>query len=130
MQRTLLLVGALAGFWGVVAGTFGAHALDPNLPPRMHDVFESAVRYQMVHALAILITAWGGGHGVGRFLALSGCFFTAGIIFFSGSLYLLVLTGARWLGMVAPVGGTAFLVGWALLFVAALRGRSPVRGST
>ncbi len=123
MERVLLLIGAAAGFSAVVAGTFAAHALDPQLPPKMHTVFETGVRYHMYHALAIVACALmcRDRHWSGRLPLWAGACFLMGICLFSGSLYLLALTGARWLGMVAPVGGTAFLLGWACLLVLAAK---------
>ena len=87
----------------------------------MLTVFETGVRYQMYHALAILVTAVGLGFVDARLLRLSGWLFAVGIVLFSGSLYGLALTGATRLGMITPLGGLAFLAGWALLIVAALR---------
>ena len=121
MERRVLAIGALMGFFGVVAGTFGAHALDRSLSPKMLNVFDVGVRYHMYHALAILGTAWLCRHDACRLaIAAAGCF-AAGIVIFSGSLYLLAVTEARWLGMVAPIGGTAFLAGWTLLFITAFK---------
>lgn len=115
MIKYLWLLGASFGFVAVAAGAFGAHALRERLPDRALETFEVAARYQMYHALAILAAAWALDRwGAGSALA-AGWAFTIGIVLFSGSLYLLSLTGARWLGAVAPVGGVALLAGWALL---------------
>jgi uncharacterized membrane protein YgdD (TMEM256/DUF423 family) len=121
MDRTLLLAGAVAAFVGVGFGAFGAHGLRGRLAAEMLVVFETGVRYQMYHALAILVTAVGLGFVDSRLLRLAGWLFTAGILLFSGSLYALALTGVTTLGMVTPIGGLAFLAGWACLIVAALR---------
>lgn len=119
MERTFLLVGAVAGFLGVGLGAFGAHGLRGRLSAEMLLVFETGVRYQMYHALAILLTAAIAAR-TGRSLVLTaGWSFTAGIVLFSGSLYLLALTGRTALGAVTPFGGLAFLVGWACLALAA-----------
>lgn len=120
MDRTLLLVGALAGFIGVAFGAFGAHALRSRLSPDMLAVFETGVRYQMYHAFAVLIVALAATHVDGWMLRAAGWAFTAGIVIFSGSLYALALTGISALGVITPLGGLAFLVGWALLVAVAI----------
>ena len=121
MDRTFLLVGAIAGFIAVGFGAFGAHGLRGRLSPEMLAVFETGVRYQMYHALAILVTAVALGFADVRLLRISGWLFTAGIVLFSGSLYAVALSGVTRLGMITPLGGLAFLAGWALLVVAALK---------
>jgi len=116
MANTFLLVGSLVGFLGVAAGAFGAHGLRSRLSPDMLAVFETAVRYQMYHVFALLITAVVIGRvGDARLLTIAGWSFIAGIVLFSGSLYALALTGISSLGAITPVGGLAFLVGWACL---------------
>jgi uncharacterized membrane protein YgdD (TMEM256/DUF423 family) len=119
MDRTFLLVGAVAAFLAVALGAFGAHALRARLSPEMLVVFETGVRYQMYHALALLLVAAVLGRLGGWLFALAGWMFTAGIVLFSGSLYLLALTGVTRLGMITPIGGLAFLIGWACLALAA-----------
>ena len=119
MDRTFLLIGALAGFTGVTLGAFGAHALRGRLSPEMLAVFETGVRYQMYHALAILATGLIAGRMGGWLIVSAGWLFTAGIVLFSGSLYLLALTGVTMLGAITPLGGVAFLLGWACLALAA-----------
>jgi uncharacterized membrane protein YgdD (TMEM256/DUF423 family) len=122
MDRNFLLIGALCGLLGVAFGAFGAHALRSRLSPEMLTVFETAVRYQMYHALALLLTAAAIGRiGDARLLIVAGWFFTAGIVLFSGSLYGLALTGVTGLGAITPIGGLAFLLGWASLIIFALR---------
>ncbi len=121
--RALVIVGALLGMFAVVAGTFAAHVLDKNLDPKMLNTFEVAVRYHMYHALSVLVTAWAYTRWPGRMPQLAGWFFVAGAVLFSGSLYLLVATGAKWLGMVAPIGGSAFLVGWLMLALTPFTGK-------
>jgi uncharacterized membrane protein YgdD (TMEM256/DUF423 family) len=121
MDRTFLLVGALAGFIGVAFGAFAAHALRSRLSPEMLGVFETGVRYQMYHAFAILIVALAAARLDGWLVRGAGWAFTAGIVLFSGSLYALALTGVTILGAITPVGGLAFLIGWLLLIVAGLR---------
>lgn len=120
MDRTFLLVAALAGFTGVTLGAFGAHGLRGKLSPEMLAVFETGVRYQMYHAAAILIVGLMLARNGGRLMAVAGWLFTAGILLFSGSLYLLALTGVTVLGAITPIGGVAFLAGWACLALAAV----------
>ena len=116
MDRTFLLIGALAGFLGVGLGAFGAHGLRSRVSPEMLAVFETGARYQMYHAFALLIVGGViGRFGDSRLLAAAGWSFVAGILLFSGSLYALALTSVSTLGAVTPIGGVAFLVGWACL---------------
>ena len=118
MANTFLLVGSLVGFLGVAAGAFGAHGLRSRLSPDMLAVFETAVRYQMYHVFALLITAVVMGRvGDARLLTIAGWSFIAGIVLFSGSLYALALTGISSLGAITPLGGLAFLVAWACLAI-------------
>ncbi|MEO8260500.1 MAG: DUF423 domain-containing protein [Acidobacteriota bacterium] len=119
MDRTFLLVGALAGFAGVTLGAFGAHALRGRLSPEMLVVFETGVRYQMYHALAILAIGLIATRMSGWLIVSAGWLMTAGIVLFSGSLYLLAFTGVTVLGAITPIGGVAFLLGWACLAMAA-----------
>jgi len=121
--RTLVMAGALLGMLAVVAGTFAAHVLDKSLDAKLLNTFEVAVRYHMYHALAVLGTAWAWTRWPGRMPLIAGWFFVAGAVLFSGSLYLLVATGEKWLGMVAPIGGSAFLVGWLMLALSPFAGR-------
>ena len=123
MDRTFLLLGSICGFLGVAFGAFGAHALRSRLSTDMLAVFETAVRYQMFHAFALLVVALAIGHiGSARLLQLAGWLFFGGIVLFSGSLYALAFTGIRTLGAVTPLGGLLFLAGWAsLVFYAAAR---------
>jgi uncharacterized membrane protein YgdD (TMEM256/DUF423 family) len=120
MDRTFVMIGALAGVVGVALGAFGAHGLRGRLSPEMLAVFETGVRYQMYHALALLALGALGTAIGGRLLTIAGWSFTAGIVLFSGSLYLLALTDIRVLGAITPLGGVAFLVGWACLAIAAI----------
>src|SRR6185295_15920965 len=120
MDRTFLLVGALAAFIGVGFGAFGAHALRGRLSPDMLAVFETGVRYQMYHALAILVVALALARFDGLLIRTAGWLFTAGIVLFSGSLYTLALTGVTMLGAVTPLGGLAFLAGGACLAFAGI----------
>jgi uncharacterized membrane protein YgdD (TMEM256/DUF423 family) len=118
MDRTFLLIGSIFGFLGVAFGAFGAHALKSRLSTEMLAVFETGVRYQMYHAFAVLIVAAAIGHlGDARLLGIAGWFFVAGVLLFSGSLYALALTGTGMLGMITPIGGLLFLIGWVCLAV-------------
>jgi uncharacterized membrane protein YgdD (TMEM256/DUF423 family) len=119
VDRTFLLLGALAGFLGVGLGAFGAHGLRGRLSPEMLAVFETGVRYQLYHALALILTSVIMARMAGWLIAMAGWCFAAGILLFSGSLYLLAVTGITVLGAITPVGGVAFLAGWACLALAA-----------
>ncbi len=120
MQRTFMLAGALAGLVGVAFGAFGAHGLRGRLSPDMLAVFETGVRYQMYHALALMLTALIAGQVGGRAIAAAGWLFVGGIVLFSGSLYLLAVTGITVLGAITPIGGVALLLGWLCLAIAML----------
>ena len=121
MDRRFFMLGALLAMVGVAAGAFGAHALKARLTPEMLAVFETGVRYQLVHSLALLATAWASHRWPGRITHAAGWLFVAGIVLFSGSLYALALSGARGLGITTPFGGVAFILGWAGLAWAAAR---------
>ena len=119
MDHTFLFIGALAGLTGVGLGAFGAHGLSGRLSPEMLTIFETGVRYQMYHALALIGLAAIMGQLHGRLMTVAGWAFTAGILVFSGSLYALALSGMTILGAITPLGGLAFLVGWLCLLIAA-----------
>ncbi|HXV86229.1 MAG TPA: DUF423 domain-containing protein [Gemmatimonadales bacterium] len=118
--RRVVALGAISAFLAVGAGAFGAHGLRARLDAAALAIFETAVRYQMYHALALLLVAGLMDRFAGRWLTAAVWSFVAGTVLFSGSLYLLVGTGARWWGAVTPFGGLAFLVGWLCLVVGAL----------
>jgi len=99
----------------VALGAFAAHGLRATLAPDLLAVFETGVRFQMYHAFALFAAAWGFARWQARSFALAGWLFVAGIVIFSGSLYLMAATGMRWLGAVTPIGGLAFLAGWLCL---------------
>src|SRR2546425_2724615 len=111
MDKTFMLIGAVAALIGVGFGAFGAHGLRARLSPEMLAVFETGVRYQMYHAFAILITALALVRFDGWLIRTAGWLFTAGIVLFSGSLYALALTDVRVLGAITPIGGGAFFAG-------------------
>ncbi len=121
MKLNWFAVGALAGALGVTLGAFGAHALKDRVSADLLAVFEVGVRYQMYHALALLGVAWAAGRWSSGWVNASGWLFLVGILIFSGSLYLMTLTGARWLGAITPIGGLCFILGWVGLAVTALR---------
>jgi uncharacterized membrane protein YgdD (TMEM256/DUF423 family) len=122
MERVFFGLGALSALIAVGAGAFGAHALRERIVPDMLAVFEVGARYHMYHALGLLAAAWAVGRWPGGPAVTAGWLFLAGTVIFSGSLYLLAFTGQRWLGAVTPLGGLAFILGWAALALAALRG--------
>jgi uncharacterized membrane protein YgdD (TMEM256/DUF423 family) len=115
MTRFFFVAGTLLAGLGVAAGAFGAHGLEGRVTPDRLDTFHTAVTYQMYHALALLAVGWAVAQGGGPLVHAAGYCFVGGILVFSGSLYLLVLTDTSWLGAVTPLGGAAFLVGWGLL---------------
>ncbi len=115
MSKKILAIGAVFGFLAVLLGAFGAHVLKDRLAINLLNGYEVAVRYQMYHALAILVLA-----GLSKFISTKslnriGWLFVAGIVVFSGSLYLLVFTGVKTWGAVTPLGGLIFLAGWGYL---------------
>jgi uncharacterized membrane protein YgdD (TMEM256/DUF423 family) len=117
MDRLFGTLGAVSGLLAVAAGAFGAHALRARLSADLLAAFETGARYQMYHALALLLVAWAATRWPGPPVRAAGWLFVAGTVIFSGSLYLLALTGARGFGAVTPVGGLAFLAGWLALTV-------------
>ena len=120
MDKTFLLVGAVAAFLAVALGAFGAHGLRGRLSPEMLGVFQTGVQYHMYHALALILVAGIMGRMSGWLIQTAGWCFVAGIVFFSGSLYLLAVTGVTILGAVTPIGGLLFLIGWGCLAFAAI----------
>ena len=122
MDRLFFALGCLSGFLGVALGAFGAHALKGRLDADLLATFEVGVRYQMVHALALLAVGWACTRWPGALVNASGWLFVAGSVIFSGSLYALSLTGLRWLGVITPLGGLGLLAGWLCLAWATLRG--------
>ncbi len=121
MARNFLFIGAVSGCLTVVIGAFGAHSLKELVTPEMLLVFQKGVNYQGLHSLALLVVGLLALHTRSTALAISGWSFITGILLFSGSLYLLALTGVNPWGMITPIGGTAFIVGWISLALAARR---------
>ncbi|MCB9799746.1 MAG: DUF423 domain-containing protein [Candidatus Omnitrophica bacterium] len=119
--RTYLLWASAFGFLAVAAGAFGAHGLKKHITPEYLSVFETGVRYQMYHALALLAVAWLFTQmPSSSTLKLSANFFVLGTIIFSGSLYILVLTSVKKWGAVTPIGGLLLLAGWVCLLLTAI----------
>lgn len=118
--RTWIGLGAVSGALAVAAGAFGAHALPSfDYPERAVQVFETASRYQMYHALGLVLVGLWDLDRPRRPLTVAGWMFGLGTVLFSGSLYALVLLDRRWLGMITPIGGLSFIAGWLALAVAA-----------
>ena len=124
-SRMFIILGSVFGLLAVALGAFGAHALRSHFVanPSLADNYQTAVQYHFMHSLALVAVGlalqhWSGGSA----LPLAGGLFAAGILLFSGSLYLLALTGTRWLGAVTPFGGVAFILAWALLAWGVYRG--------
>ncbi len=115
-SRTMLRAGALMGGLAVAAGAFGAHALESTVSSEDLVIFETDAQYQMYHAMALILCGF-----IARGASLAAHAFLWGTVVFSGSLYLLVLTDARWFGAITPIGGTLLIVGWVAL---ALRARA------
>jgi len=120
METIFFALGSLLGGLGVALGAFGAHALKARLRPEKLETFETAVRYHLWHALALLGAAYAAARWPSSLSSAAGWLFAAGILLFSGSLYLLALSGKRWLGAITPMGGAAFIAGWLCLALAAL----------
>lgn len=129
MIRLFLTWGAISGGLAVALGAFASHGLRSRLTERSLEIFEAGARYQIYHALALLIIAvllsqlpesnvW---------LNISGIAFMVGMLFFSGSLYLLAISGIKWLGASAPIGGAAFILGWSCMAIAALTSQFPLK---
>jgi uncharacterized membrane protein YgdD (TMEM256/DUF423 family) len=120
----IIAIGALLGALAVALGAFGAHGLRARVTPELLEVYETAVRYHFYHALALVFAGlWAervGSTVVPPGLIPAAICFLVGIAVFSGSLYLLVLTGVRWLGAITPIGGLALIAGWLFLVRAAL----------
>lgn len=117
--KLFLLAGTLFGALGVVLGAFGAHALRKSLTPELLSAYQTGVLYQLIHALALIAVALAARDLAGPLLTAAGWSLLLGILLFSGSLYILSLTDIRFIGIVTPIGGVAFIVGWLLFFVAA-----------
>ncbi len=121
MQRTYIIIASILGMLGVAIGAFGSHILEPIIGTRI-ETFKTGVEYHFVHALAILLTAILAGQlGESAMLRWAARLFTIGILFFSGSLYVLCITGVKVLGAITPIGGVCFIAGWILLAISAAK---------
>lgn len=122
MTQFALAVGSLYGLLGVLLGAFGAHALSDRLSADMQAIWHTAVQYQFYHALALLAVGLLARQGLaGAGLATATICFALGTLIFSGSLYVLALSGVRWLGAITPIGGVLMIVGWIALLVSVIR---------
>jgi uncharacterized membrane protein YgdD (TMEM256/DUF423 family) len=123
MSKLFVILGAAFMMLGVGAGAFGAHGLSSYFErfPNMAGNYETAVRYHIYHALGLFAAAWLADKYPMTLTTWAGYLFLVGIIFFSGSLYLLVFTRQSWLGAITPIGGVAFIAGWGCLLLAAWR---------
>jgi uncharacterized membrane protein YgdD (TMEM256/DUF423 family) len=122
MSAFLLVAAGFAGLTAVAAGAFGAHALRGSLTPDLLAIYQTAALYHLLHAVALFGAALlGRVESVSALALATGIAFIVGILLFSGSLYLLAITGTRWLGAITPIGGVAFMVGWATLIWAGFR---------
>jgi len=131
MGRWFLAFGSVLGGLAVMAGAFGAHGLEERLSPEMLDVWQTAAMYQMYHAIILVVLGvWplaasrdfsgksdgpSPANACAKPRAAAGVCFTLGVIIFSGTLYLLAVTGVKWLGAITPIGGVLLIVGWGLL---------------
>lgn len=121
MSKTILLTGAGFMAVAVIVGAFGAHALKAKLSLDMLQVYKTGVEYHFYHALGLLLIGIIAQNSSSGLINWSALFITAGIVLFSGSLYLLAITGIKWLGAITPLGGLSFIAGWVLLFIAIWR---------
>ena len=124
-SRVLIMAGGILGLLGVVAGAMGVHALRDVLDAKALNTFETGVRFQIYHALALLAVGTLAGRWKTGFVKLSGVLFTAGVVLFSGSLYILAITGIGVFGAIAPLGGLSLMAAWTSLIVGAIRQRGP-----
>lgn len=114
-ERLFFMIGSILAGVAVAAGAFGAHGLKGRIEPQLLDAFTTGARYQLSHALALLGVAWAVNRWPQAGLDLGGWLIAAGTIVFSGSLYLMALTGTRWLGAITPIGGVLMIAGWVVL---------------
>jgi uncharacterized membrane protein YgdD (TMEM256/DUF423 family) len=121
-KRMILIVGGLFMALAVVLGAFGAHALKESLSPEMMRIYNTGVDYQFYNALGLMLIGLTGFQIESKYIKWSGLLTTIGIIIFSGSLYVLALSGIKWIGAITPIGGLSFVAGW-ITFVLAIRDR-------
>lgn len=121
-SKSLLITGSLFSALAVGLGAFGAHIVEGMLTPERFAVYQTAVSYHVYHSLGMLITGLLSLHvQYSHWIRLAGTFLLSGILIFSGSLYLLTLTDTAWLGMITPIGGLAFILGWVCLAIGVLK---------
>ncbi|ABZ77619.1 protein of unknown function DUF423 [Shewanella halifaxensis HAW-EB4] len=123
MRHGFLLLAALSGFIAVALGAFGAHGLKNVATADLIAIFNLGVEYQFYHTFALIVVAFSGHWIKSRLLDWAGYLFIAGMVLFSGSLYLYALIGAKWTGPVTPMGGVCFLLGWLFIALAVWRNR-------
>ena len=121
MKNLYFALGSAFSLLSVLFGAFGAHFLEDKLTEEMLNIFEGAVRYQMYHGIGLIVVAWALSQWQNAYISAAGWCFIVGILIFSGSLYILSLTGLSWLGAITPIGGLAFIAGWGCLIIAAFR---------
>lgn len=126
MTKIFLMAGAIFGGLSVAVGAFASHVLKAQMSERSQQIFETGTKYQMYHALALILVSLllSRAEGGDNLMTIAGYAFMAGIILFSGSLYGLSLSDIKWFGPITPLGGVAFLVGWGCLAIAALKSSS------
>ena len=117
-NRMILTAGAIFMALAIVLGAFGAHALKDSLSPEMMKIYQTGVEYQFNNALGLLIIGLIGFHIHSKYIKWSGMLISIGIILFSGSLYILSLSGIHWIGAITPIGGVSFIAGWICLVLA------------
>ena len=120
-MKALAVITAMLGFLGVALGAFGSHGLRGIVDSELLSVWQTAVQYQMFHVLVLLSIVIAGSRHTISLLSISGWLLVGGTVLFSGSLYALVVTGIKSLGMITPVGGVLFLIGWLVLLFALIR---------
>jgi uncharacterized membrane protein YgdD (TMEM256/DUF423 family) len=122
-ERTFFGLGAIVGLLAVAAGAFGAHALESRLDERAMNLFQTAARYQMFHAFALVAAGWAVSRYPGTMARVSGWAFAVGLVIFCGTLYAMSFGAPRWFGAITPIGGVSFMVGWGALAGAAFFAR-------
>jgi uncharacterized membrane protein YgdD (TMEM256/DUF423 family) len=120
-MKALAMITAISGFMAVALGAFGAHALRAIAPPEMLAIWQTAMQYQMFHALILMCIVIAGSRTPNKLLCIAGWMFVVGTVLFSGSLYTVVITGIKALGMITPIGGVLFLGGWLVLAFAMVK---------
>ena len=121
-MKILLSIAACSAMLSVILGAFAAHGLKTKLSETLLNTFQTGVQYQMYHSLAIILLIILYRQMPQSLLLYSAGFMVTGIVLFSGSLYMLAITQIKWFGPITPLGGVCFIVGWALLIAAALKG--------